>query len=591
MKYFYLFTLIVGFTLQGSSQTLPFAKLHTRSTGIFNNGGAKSVAFDKNNNYVYSINNSLNRVEVYDYTNTSKPRFIRNIDVSSAISTITGVDVYLRQVAIVGYNNAQSSGKLLFYDEKGAPAGQFPTGSYPKMVTFSPNGTWVLVANEGKPSDDYTADPIGLVSILNISNGTTNTPPSAVQFVDFQELDSTAYDSLIRVFGNNGQQLPSQDLEPESISIDPGSTKAFVSLQENNAIAIIDIPTATLDTVIGLGYKDFSTIGLDASDARTDINIRTYDRLFGMYQPGGIASYSVGGNTYIATANEGEARDYTSYSELAKITDYIFDPSVFPNISYLYQDSILGNLELTNTLGNNNNDLYQDSLFCFGGRSFSIWDDNGQLVWDSGDQFEQITAQMFPNEFNSDFDDNSSKKSRSDNRGPEPKAIVIGEVDGTPYAFITLERMGGVMIYDISDPTNPQFELYELNRDFSKPANDADAGDLGPSSLEFVPAIVSPTGFPMLLVGNEVSGTVTAYHMGVGIGLKEEYKIERESVYPNPSNGIFNTTYEGDYKVYNLNGKLVKSISNHTIIDLSDQPTGIYIIKNSEGQAIKAVKK
>lgn len=591
MKYLSLFVLIIGLGFQGIAQTLPIAKLNTRSTGIFNNGGTEIVAFDKNNNYVYSTNRSLNRIEVFDYSNVNKPSFKHYIDLSPYITTVTSVDVYLKTIAVVGHNNPQSSGKLLFFDFTGSPLGQFPTGALPKMVTFSPNGTWVLVANEGVPSDDYSNDPIGSVSILNISFGPANTPPSSVQFVDFQKLDTTSYDSTINVYGNNGSQLPSQDLEPEYIAVNPTSTKAYVTLQENNAVAIIDIFTATLDTVVGLGYKDFSAIGLDASDSRPDIDIKPYPRLFGMYQPDGIASYSVGGNTYFVTANEGEARDYTAYSEVVTLSSFLINPGVFQNSANLYQDSVLGRLKLTNTLGNNNNDLYQDSLFCFGGRSFSIWDESGQQVWDSGDQFEQITAQMFPNDFNSDNDDNNSRKGRSDDKGPEPEAIVIGEVDGTPYAFIALGRMGGIMVYDISDPINPQFELYELNRDFSKPASSPGAGDLGPESLEFIPAIVSPTGYAMLLVANEISGTVTAYEMGVGIGLKEGYKIEHESIYPNPSNGVFNATYEGDYKVYNMDGKLVKSINNHTIIDLSDQPTGIYIIKNKEGQAIKAVKK
>lgn len=591
MKYLSLFTLVTGLALQSFAQTLPFAKLHTRSTGVFDNGGAEIVAFDRNNNYVYSTNASQNRVEVFDYSDPSNPQFKHHIDLSPYVSTITSVDVYLQQVAVVGYNNAQGNGKLMFFDDKGNPTGQFPTGAMPDMVTFTPNGTWVLVANEGEPSDDYLNDPIGSVSIINISNGVANTPPSAVQFVTFQKLDTTAYDSLIHIYGNNGQQLPSQDLEPEYIGINPTSTKAYVTLQENNAVAVIDIPTATLDTVFALGYKDFSVSGLDASDTETAIDIKTYNRLFGMYQPDGIASYTVGGSTYFATANEGDARDYSAYSEIASVKDFYFDPAAFPNFSNMYQDSVLGRLEVTNSLGNNDNDLFQDSIFCFGGRSFSIWDENGQLVWDSGDQFEQITAQMFPNEFNSTNNDNNSRKSRSNSKGPEPEAIVIGVVDGTPYAFIALERIGGIMVYNIADPTNPQFELYELNRDFSQPENTPAAGDLGPEGLEFIPAIVSPTGFAMLLVANETSGTITTYEMGIGIGLEEGYKIEEESVFPNPSNGIFNTTYEGDYNVYNMDGKLVKSIKNHTIIDLSDQPEGIYIIKNTEGQAIKAVKK
>ncbi|AEV32541.1 hypothetical protein Oweho_1551 [Owenweeksia hongkongensis DSM 17368] len=591
MKYLSLVALLFSLSFNSFSQTIPFAKLNTRGTGIFDAGGTEIVAFDKNNNYVYTTNRSLNRVEVYDYSDVSKPKFLHYLDVSPYVSTITGVDVYLQQVAVVGYNNPQSPGKLMFFDEKGTPTGQFPAGAMPSMVTFSIYGTWVLVANEGEPSDDYTTDPEGSVSMLNISNGVANTSPSSVKFVNFQGLDTTAYDYLIHIYGNNGLQLPSQDLEPEHIAINPASTKAYVTLQENNAVAVIDLATATLDTVLALGYKDFSVTGLDASDTESDIDIKPYNRLFGMYQPDGIASYSANGNIYFATANEGKARDYSAYSELAKVTDFIFDANAFPNYVNIYQDSVLGRLDITNTLGNNDNDLFQDSLFCFGGRSFSIWDENGQLVWDSGDQFEQITAQMFPNEFNSDDDDNNSRKSTSNEKGPEPESIVIGEVDGTPYAFITLKKMGGIMIYDISDPTSPKFEMYELNRDFSKAANSAGAGDLGPSSLEFIPANVSPTGFAMLLVANEVSGTITAYEMGIGIGIEEYYMVEDEAIFPNPSTGIFNTTYEGDYKVYNMDGKLVKSITNHTVIDLKDQPAGIYIIKNTEGQAIKAVKK
>lgn len=577
------------FALHSIAQSLPMQKVHTKHTNVFDNGGVDLVTYDKFNNYVYFLNKSQSRIEVYDYSKLSQPIFKHYI--TAATSNISGIDVYLKTVAIVGYDSPQSSGKLEFYDEKGTALGQYPTGSTPKNVTFSPNGTWVLVANEGAPSDDYTVDPIGSVTVLAINNGIPNTPPSAVVFIDFTKLDTTAYDPMIQVYGNNGNQLPSQDLEPENIAINPTSTKAYVTLQENNAVAVIDILSAKLDTVIGLGYKDHSGVGLDASDVKSNIDINTYHRLFGLYRPDGIASFSSGGTTYFVTANEGAYRDYTAYSELASISDFILDFNQFPNLASLYQDTSLGNLKLTNTLGNYDNNLYQDSLFCYGGRSISIWTESGQMIWDSGDEFEQLIAQMFPNEFNSSANDNNSRKSRSDDMGPEPECITIGEVDGTTYAFVGLKQMGGFMIYDLTDPTDPQFVSYELNRDFSASANNMSAGDLGISDIEFVPALVSPTGFAILFVANEVSGTLTTYEMGIGIGLNEGYPMVDEGVFPNPSEGIFNTTKEGNFKVYNLDGKLVKTVNHHTLIDLSDQPDGIYIIKNEEGLALRAVKK
>lgn len=574
-----------------SAQNLPLAIAHSRSTGIFDDGGAEIAVYDATTKYVFSTNASLNRVEVYDYKNVYQPKFVRNIDVSPFINTVTSVDVHFGVVAVVGYFHPQSLGKLLFFDSKGVLIGQYATGNHPDMVAFSPDGIHVLVANEGEPSDDYTIDPKGSISILNISAGIPATPPSAIKTIGFEKLDTTSYDPLIRVFGNHNAATPSEDLEPEYISFNSTSTKAYVSLQENNAVAIIDVYTATLDTVVGLGYKDFSQVGLDASDFNSAINIQPYHNLFGLYQPDGLAGFSINGVNYFASANEGDARDYNAYSEVAHLSDFLLNPDSFPNFASLYGDSVLGRLKLTNTMGNFNNDFFQDSLFTFGGRSFSIWDENGQLIWDSGDDFEQIISQLHPSQFNSNNDDNNSYKNRSDDKGPEPEGIAVGVVDGKTYAFIGLERMGGIMIYDVSIPTNPTFVMYELNRDFSKAANDPGAGDLGPESIEFIPANISPNGLNLLLVANEISGTITVYEMGIGVGLDEGYPLNEQSIFPNPSEGIFHTSQDGDFKVYNTAGQLIKTVKNYNRIDLSNHPDGIYIIKDQDGFARRVLKK
>ncbi len=459
------------------------------------------------------------------------------------------------------------------------------------MVKFALNGSRVLVANEGEPSNDYASDPRGSVSILDISSGVMNTTTATISKVEFQLLDSTFYDPLIRVFGDSGRSLPSQDLEPEFIALNSNETKAYVTLQENNAVAIIDIVSATLDTVIGLGYKNWGGgDSLDVSDVSDSIEFQTIPNLFGMYQPDGIAGFTANGQDYFATANEGEPRDYLGYSEVARVGSLILDANDFPNPFFLQQDTALGRLKVTTTLGNSDGDILYDWLFTFGARSFSIWDSAMQLVWDSGDDFEQITAQLFRTEFNSNNVDNNSYKSRSDDQGSEPEGVTVGEVDGVTYAFIGLEQMGGIMIYDVSDPQNPTFIMYELNRDFSVPADDPMAGDLGPEGLEFVPANQSPTGFALLFVANEVSGTITVYEMGSGIGL-DENSVEHFGVFPNPSDGKFSTVEKGSFSVYNSNGKIVQKVINKNEVDLSNELTGYYVIRDEKGNAVRVLKR
>lgn len=586
---FILFGLIVA-----QSQTLPLALARTYETAIFDDGGTEIITWDKNSKRLFSTNRSQNKLDILELLDIKKPKKIASIDLSIYISKVNSASVFNSVVAVVGEGNSpQNSGKLLFFDKDGNFLNQFTVGPMPDMVTHTPGGNKVIVANEGEPSDDYISDPAGSVSILDISFGVNNISQSDMVTVSFVPLDSQAIDPLINVYGNNGQQLVSQDLEPEYITVNSNSTKAYVSLQENNAIMIIDINTGTIDTVKGLGYVDrsISGNGLDASDVNTSIDISTYQRLFGMYQPDAIAAFESNGTTYIATANEGDSRMYSAYSEEATVKTLPLHPGKFSNIFSLIADTELGNLRVTTSIGDNDNDGLMDSLFTFGGRSFSIWDENLQLIWDSGDDFEQIIAAAHASNFNSTSNDNNSFKDRSDDRGPEPEALAIGEIDGTPYAFIGLERMGGFMMYDISDPTNPQFKLYELNRDFSKAASEAGAGDLGPESIVFVPAIESPTGLALIIVANEVSGTISIYETGVGVGLDEKLDARTLKAYPNPSSGKVNLSQYGTYKVYNAQGKFIKKVKNENAISLEGESEGLYIIYDSKGNLTRIIKK
>ncbi len=592
MMRFLLSTLVALSCLQLSAQSLPFAKLHTYKTGIFDSSGTEIIAYDRTNKRLYSTNKARNRIDIFTYSDFSKPGKVGSIDMNPYVSSISSVAVYFGNVAVVGSGAVpQFPGRLVFFDKDGVFKAQFAVGAQPDMVTFTPGGNKVLVAGEGEPSDDYSGDPWGSVSIIDISPGFNNITQADMKYVYFDRLDTVAYDPLVRVYGNNGMQTAAQDIEPEFIVVNSAQTKAYVSLQENNAIAIVDINSATLDTVVGLGYKDFTSIGIDASDVANSINIRTHNRLFGMYQPDGLAAYNTGGTQYILSANEGDARNYTAYSEEIRVGTMILDFPKFPTWPTNQHDTVLGRLKVTTALGDNNNDGLYDSLFCFGGRSFSIWDENVQLVWDSGDEFEQTLKTLYASEFNSNNTSNNSRKSRSDDMGPEPEGIVIGDVDGKTYAFIALERMGGIMIYDITNPMAPTFVMYELNRDFTKPANDPDAGDLGPEGMVFVKAADNNRNIPLLFVANEVSGTITVYEMGNRVGLEENYIVEEPSFYPNPSNGVFETQQYADFNVYNANGQLIKTVKDRNKVDLSDQPSGYYVIRSADGTSVRVIKK
>jgi hypothetical protein len=254
-----------------------------------------------------------------------------------------------------------------------------------------------------------------------------------------------------------------------------------------------------------LGLITLQNNGLDASDRDGPnntgrINIQPWP-VFGMYQPDAIASFTINGQTYLITANEGDARDYTGFSEEIRVgsNNYRLDPAAFPNGSALKNNAALGRLTVTTTLGDRDGDGDFDQIYAFGARSFSIWTSQGNLVYDSGDRLEQLTAALVPAQFNSDGTP-ASFDTRSDNKGPEPEGVAVGVIGGRTYAFIGLERTGGVMVFDVSNPTRPTFVQYALT-----------PGDIAPEGLTFVSSENSPTGQPLLIVTNEVSKTTTFY--------------------------------------------------------------------------------
>jgi 2',3'-cyclic-nucleotide 2'-phosphodiesterase/3'-nucleotidase/5'-nucleotidase len=252
---------------------------------------------------------------------------------------------------------------------------------------------------------------------------------------------------------------------------------------------------------------------LDASDRDGKINIRQWP-IKGMYLPDGIASFRRGGETYLITANEGDSREYAGFTETVRIEDssVSLDPAFFPNAAVLKEEANLGHLTITKTLGKNPATGLYEQLFAFGARSFSIWNAEGELTFDSGDALERITGEAYPENFNAS-NTNNTFDNRSDDKGPEPEGVVVGEISGRLYAFIGLERIGGVVVYNIDSPAEPRFVEYVNHRDFTADPETPAAGDLGPEGVLFIAARDSPNGRPLLVVGNEISGTTTIFQI------------------------------------------------------------------------------
>jgi len=371
------------------------------------------------------------------------------------------------------------------------------------MVTFSPDGKTILVANEGEPSDDYNNDPEGSVSLIKLEGDITKLTQDSVQTVDFQKYNNSPLDSSVRIFGKNASVA--QDLEPEYITVSKDSKTAWVSLQENNAIAIIDIETAQVQKIVGLGFKSHNTdrTAIDASDKDDRINIQKWPVL-GMYQPDSIANYQFNGKTYIVTVNEGDARDYAGYSEEVRVNKASIESSVLSNYPGLKDDNNLGRLKITTANGDTDGDGKLDQLYSYGGRSFSILDENGKQVYDSASELALTVANRYPDIFN-------KKDSRSDDKGSEPEALTIGKIDDQSYAFIGLERTGGVLAYNITNPFRPYYSDYFNDISPKLADDDPRQGDIAPEGLAFISASQSPIGKPLLLSANEVSGTMSVY--------------------------------------------------------------------------------
>jgi len=493
-------SLLLASVAAAQESELSLTLLGRYETGLRDEGAQEIAAYHVGTQTLFVVNGANGTVDLLNISDPAAPSLTTQLDFSDLGDGVNSVAVSGDLVA-VAIDNDQEAGQVAFLNPDGSRIATYEVGALPDMVTFTPDGRFALTANEGEPSDDYTVDPEGSVSIIDLSNGAE---AATVTTVGFQGVELPAE---VRVFGPNA--TPAQDLEPEYIAVTPDSATAYVTLQENNALAVIDIASASVQAVVALGFKDHSLEGngMDASDEDGGINISPRPVL-GMYQPDGIYAFEVGGQTYLITANEGDARDYDGFSEQARVEDLTLDAEAYPDGA-----GDLARLRTTTTLGDTDGDGDVDQIYSFGARSFTIWDATGALVYDSGDMLEQLTAELVPDAFNSEglaesFD------SRSDDKGPEPEGVTVGVINDVPYAFLGLERIGGVMVFNLSDPTAPTFVTYANNTDYQGSFEEGTfTGDIAPEGVLFIPAEDSPNGAALLVLANEVSGTTTLYQV------------------------------------------------------------------------------
>lgn len=507
-----------------STQTFKINYLSSYRTGIYLQSAAEIAEFDPISKQVFMISSVAARVDVISIQNPSFPQFIRSIDCSPWGGAVNSVDVRNGIVAVAVEDSIRTNaGRVVFFTTNGNYLHNVKVGAQPDMVGFSPDGTIVATADEGEPSG-YGAgyvDPEGSVSLIRIGNGVTNATVETVPFGKWNSRKDILTERGVRIYGINS--TVAQDLEPEYVAFSADQKTLYATLQENNALAIIDVATGQVRDIVPFGWKDHSkpVNALDPSDRdgvanAGRINIRNVP-VRSLFLPDGLAAFQSNGKTFLATANEGDGREWPGLTEEVRISDasIVLDPSVFPNASEIKNNANLGRLRISTASGKNAAGQFRE-LYAAGGRSFSIWDENGNLVFDSGEEFERITAERVPAFFNNAPDANGfTFDGRSGARGPEAEGIVVGTIDNRTFAFIGLERTGGVMIYDISTPSRPAFVDYVNTVNFAGTVGSGTAGDVSPEGLLFIPANESPNGRPMLVVANEMSGSLAFFEMNL----------------------------------------------------------------------------
>lgn len=592
-SYLFSLVLLLSCSLLAKSQQFTSNTLEVTFEGRYTDGrdGACEIAdIEPINSLVVVTNAVSDSIDIIDWSNLNTPVKVGGVSVlnyGGGANSVVVIDTNYFAVAIEA-TVKQDSGCIVFFDFNGNYVNKVQVGALPDMITLTPNKQQLLVACEGEPNDAYTVDPEGMIGLVDLTSTTIpNLTQSAVTLLSFQ---TPATPITGGAFKPNTPLA--QDLEPEYIAVNPNSTEARVICQENNVMVTVNLVNPAITSIQGLGYKDHSmgSNGFDASDRDNAINIQAYP-IKGVYQPDAIVGFEslMNGMVYYATANEGDARDYSGYSSEVRIKNLTLDATAFPNAAALQQDAALGRLKTftADVLGDTDGDGDVDELYSYGGRSISLWNANGNLVWDSGNSIETYMAANFPSFFNCNDGLASKQDRRSDDKGPEPEALAFLRMtngpNNTDYLAVGLERQGGVLFYDVTNPNAISLDL--LVHSF-----DTVSGtmiDIAPEGIVFAD---HANGQKIMLVSNEVSGTIAAYSVRSTI-VGGTHNLLTEAAFkltPNPVQDHLTLTLSTElmdelyYAIYNNLGQRVEAgaCSSTTItLSTSDWKAGVYWVR------------
>lgn len=488
-------------------------KLGAYNTG--KEGGSEISAFDSATKHLFITNGADNKLDIVSIADVTSPSLVTSIDLSPYGAGVQSVATQNGKVAVaVGSDDKVGKvGKVVIFNTAGTFETQTQVGYLPDMVTFTEDGSKVLVANEGEPDAATGAyvDVKGSIGLITVADTTAADDAAGYAEVDFSAATLTdAADGTPVRLGGTPSNDKALDIEPEYITA--SGNVAYVTLQENNAVAKVDISGAapTLTWVKSLGAKSYEPGNADNNtidiEEEGEIKMKSYPGLFGLYMPDTIASYTVDSETYFVTANEGDGREYCNDDESYCFIDEekIKSLDLDAAIADAYEDE--NDLKVVIDMGDTDSDGEYEKLYAYGARSFSIWNSDGDRVFDSKDEISKKIAEIEPALFNVDEDEMDG---RSGNKGGEPEALAIATIDGESYAFVGLERQSAIVIYNITDPANAEFVDYVIVH----ADGDATTGDVSPEGMFFVPADEAPNGKNLLIVSYEVSGSTVIYEI------------------------------------------------------------------------------
>lgn len=457
------------------------------SITIGGEAAAEISAYCEKTKKLFTVNNSgTNQIDVIDLTDPTKPVKIGKIDLTTYEGASNSVSIYDGKLAVAleSTANKQGNGKVVVFNTTDySLIKQVTVGALPDMITFSPDGKYIMTANEGEPNTDYSQDPNGTISIIDTATYAVTT----LDFSSFSNQAATLAKDGFRI--SKVAKSFAQDIEPEYITISDDSKTAWVTLQENNGVAKVDLTSKTITAIYPLGLKDFNTAenAIDVSDSDDKIAFNPW-KVKGMYMPDAISHFSSNNVPYFVTANEGDAREYTANTDIKRMKSLKLDATVFPDAATLKLDANLGRLNLVADMGDTDGDGDLDELVSFGARSFSIWNGNtGKIVFDSKNDVDKRTNEL------GTYDDK-----RSDDKGSEPEAVVVAKMGTQNILFVGLERSDAFMTYDVTNPNSPQY------------LQTVKTGD-APEGILFIPASKSPNKRSLVVISSEGDGTIKIY--------------------------------------------------------------------------------